>query len=99
MLATPQSSKLAQLRAKTDQDLVALIDNALDLGLLLTANEPDVDPVGVLRRRAADIYADSVMLVAVVENVRARQRLQGRLTQLRVALDRQVRVQRLGASV
>jgi hypothetical protein len=57
--ATSQSSKLAELRAKTDRDLVCIIDNALELGLLLAA---DLDPAGVLHRRAADIYADTVML-------------------------------------
>jgi hypothetical protein len=88
MTATAQLSKLAELRAKTDRDLVSLIDNALGVGLLLAANEPDVDPAGVLHRRAADIYADTVMLVEKVENVGARRRLEGRLKQLRKSLDR-----------
>jgi hypothetical protein len=70
MSATAQLSKLAELRAKTDRDLVSIIDNALKLGLLLASNEPDVDPAAVLHRRAADIYADTVMLVGKVENVR-----------------------------
>ena len=88
MSATAQLSKLAELRAKTDRDLLTIIDNALDLGLLLAANEPDVDPAGVLHRRAADIYADTVMLVDRVDNVRERRRLEEKLRQLRESLER-----------
>ena len=91
MTATAQLSKLAELRAKTDQELVSIIDNALEVGLLLAANEPDVDPAGVLHRRAADIYADTVILVEKVEDVRERRRLEEKLRQLRHALDSQVR--------
>jgi hypothetical protein len=88
MSATPQLSKLAELRARTDRDLVSIIDNALEVGLLLAANEPDVDPEGVLHRRAADIYAETVMLVEKVENVRERRRLEDRIKQLRESLER-----------
>jgi hypothetical protein len=88
MTATAPLSKLAELRAKTDRDLVWLIVNAVGLGLLLAANEPDVDPVGVLHRRAADIYADTVILLDKVENVRERLWLEGRLEQLRESLER-----------
>ncbi len=93
MSATAQLSKLAELRAKTDRDLLTIIDNALDLGLLLAANEPDVDPAGVLHRRAADIYADTVMLVDRVDNVRERRRLEEKLRQLRESLEQQRRAQ------
>jgi hypothetical protein len=72
-----------------------LIDNALDLGLLLAANEPVVDPAGVLHRRAAGIYADTVMLVEKVEDGRERRRL-GRIRQLREILERR-QVQVVGA--
>jgi len=88
MSAPAQLSKLAELRAKTDRDLVWLIVNAVGLGLLLAANERDVDPVGELHRRAADIYADTVILVDKVENVRERLWLEGRLEQLRESLER-----------
>ena len=91
MSATAQLSKLAELRAKTDRDLVSIIDNALEVGLLLAANEPDVEPAGVLHRRAAaDIYADTVMLVQRVEDVGERRRLEEKLRQLRNSLDRHV---------
>ena len=96
MSATAQLSKLAELRAKTDRDLVSIIDNALEVGLLLAANEPDVDPGGVLHRRAADIYANTVMLVQKVENVGERRRLEGRLKQLGESLERR-RAQVVGA--
>jgi hypothetical protein len=99
MTATAQQSKLAELRARTDRDLVRIIDNALEVALLLAANEPDVDPAGGLHRRAADIYADAVMLVEKVEDVREQRRLEGKLRQLRNALDRQVQVQKASASV
>jgi hypothetical protein len=87
MSATAQLSKLAELRAKTDRDLVRIIDHALEVGLLMAANEPDVDPSGVLHRRAAEIYADTVMLVSKVEDLGERRRLEGRLKQLCKSLD------------
>ncbi len=72
---------------------MSIINNALEVGLLLAANEPDVDPEGVLHRSAADIYADTVMLVEKVENVGERRRLERRLRELRNVLDRRVPVQ------
>jgi hypothetical protein len=86
-MSATQLSKLAELRAKTDRDLVSIIDNAVELGFLLAANEPDVDPAGVLNRRAADIYADTVMLVQKVEALRERRRLEEKLRQLRESLE------------
>ena len=81
------TSKLAELRAKTDRELVSIIHNALEVGLLLAANEPDVDPVGVLHRRAADIYANTLMLASKVEDVGERRRLEGKLRELRETLE------------
>ena len=86
-MPTSDLSKLAQLRAKTDRDLVALIDKALENGLLLADVEPDVDAAGVLHGRAADIYTDTVMLVALVEDMQERRRLEDKLDRLRSALD------------
>lgn len=80
-------------------ELALLIDNALDLGdlgLLLAANEPVVDPAGVLHRRAAGIYADTVMLVEKAEDGRERRRRLGRIRQLREILERR-QVQVAGA--
>ena len=87
MTTASQCSKLAELRAKTDRDLVCLIDNALDLSLLLAANEEDGDPVGVLHGRAANIYADAVMLVEKVEDVQEQRRLEEKLRRLLQSLD------------
>jgi hypothetical protein len=81
-----------QSSGDSDRDLVSIIDNALKVGFLLAANEPDVDPHGVLHRRAADIHADMVMLIEKVEDVRERWRLGEKLRQLRCALDRQVQM-------
>src|SRR5216684_4193714 len=97
MTATAQLSKLAELRAKRDRELVSIIDNALEVGLLLAENEPDVDPAGVLHRRAADIYADTLMLASKVEDVGERRRLEEELKQFRHALDRWARVQMASA--
>ena len=89
MTATSNSSKLAQLRAKTDRDLAAIIENALDLGLLLAA---DIEPASPLHRKALDFYATSVMLLEKLEDVGEQQRLEAKLSQLRDALDRRVQV-------
>ena len=99
MRGASELSKLGELRAKTDRDLVVIIDNALEVGFLLAANEPDVDPAGVLHRRAARIYADTVTLVAVVEDLGARRRLEKKVRQLRNVLDRETHVQTASASV
>jgi hypothetical protein len=87
MTATAQLSKLAELRAKTDRELVSIIDNALQVGLLLAANEADLDPAGVLHRRAADIYGDTAMLVEKVEDGRERRRLEEKRRRLRKSLE------------
>jgi len=47
MSGTAQLSKVDELRARTDQDVVHLIDEALEVVLLLAANERDVDRAGV----------------------------------------------------
>jgi hypothetical protein len=88
MSATAQPSKLAELRAKTDQDLVRIIGNAVEVGLLLAVNEPDVDPAGVLHRRAEEIYGNTLMLIPRIEDVSERRRLEDRLRVLRTSLDR-----------
>ena len=97
MSATAQLSKLAELRAKTDQDLVSIIDNALEVGLLIAATETHVDSARPFHGRAEEIYANTVMLISKVENLRERRRLEERLRELRNALDKRLRVQ-VGAS-
>jgi hypothetical protein len=87
-MSAARSSKLAELRAKTDQDLVSLIDDALQVGLLLSAGEPDGDRADVLHHRAAHIYTDTMMLVEKVENARERWRLEEELREFRQNLER-----------
>lgn len=88
MSATAPLSKLAELRAKTDQDLVRIIDNAMEVGFLLVATDRHVDSAKQLHGRAEEIYANSLMLLPKVEDVNERRRLEGRLNQLRESLDR-----------
>jgi len=64
-----------------------IIDNALEVGLLLAANEGDVDSAGAPHRKAAGIYADSVMLVEKVDDVGERRRLEEKLRRLRESLE------------
>jgi hypothetical protein len=82
MTATAQLSKLAELRAKTDQELVSIIDNAMEVGILIAATDKHVDSAGRLNDRAADIYSNTVMLISKVENLSERRRLESWLQQL-----------------
>ena len=87
MSATAQLSKLAELRAKTDKDLVSILDTTLELGLLIAATEMHVDSTGRLHGRADKIYANTLVLVSKVEDLGERRRLEGRLKQLCKSLD------------
>jgi hypothetical protein len=76
-------SKLAKLRAKTDNDLVWIITNAVELGMgLVSAKSAD----GPLRARAADLYAHASILLTKVEDNGGRRRLEDKLERLRGAL-------------
>jgi len=88
MSVTTQLSKLAELRAKTDRDLVRIIENALEVGLLLGATNTPVDSAERLHGRAEEIYANTLTLLPKVEDVSERRRLEGRLKLLRENLDR-----------
>ncbi len=88
MSATAELSKLAELRAKTDQDLMRIIDNALEVGLLLAATDTHVDSAMQLHGRAEEIHADTLMLIPKIEDVSERRRLEDRLELLRERLDR-----------
>jgi hypothetical protein len=87
MSATAQLSKLAELRAKTDQDLVSIIENALEVGLLLGATDTHVDSAEPLHGKEEEIHADTLMLISKVEDLGERRRLEDRLKELRENLD------------
>jgi hypothetical protein len=76
MIATAQLSKPAELRAKTDQDLVRIIDNAVEVGLLLVAADTHDDSAIQLQGRAEETYANALMLLAKIEDENERRRLE-----------------------
>jgi len=86
MSAPAPLSKLVELRAKTDRDLVRIIGNALDVALLLAGTQ--VDSAGLLYGRAQEIYADTLMLLPKVEDVSERRRLERLGRVLRERLER-----------
>jgi hypothetical protein len=85
MTALSEMSKLAELRAKTDQDLVHLIGNALELGIQCASAAPSTR--GTLRAKAQDIYANALMLLPKIENVRERRKLSDQAGRIRQLLD------------
>ena len=87
MSATAQLSTLSELRAKTDRELVRIIDNALEVGLLIAATDTHVDSAGRLYGRADKIYANTLTLLPKVEEMSERRRLAGKLKQLRDTLE------------
>jgi hypothetical protein len=92
-------SKLSELRAKTDRELIELIGNELQLGFHLAviageAKRENDFPFGEQpRSRAEQAYAEARRLLPKVEDVSEHRRLEEKLNQLREALDRQPRVQ------
>lgn len=86
MTAVSEVSKLAELRAKTDRDLVRILANALELGVQCASAAPD--SASPLYGRAKAIYANAVQLIPAVEDRTRRQRLENKLDQLRNSLDR-----------
>ena len=78
--------------AHVEPDVVRLIDNAVELGIRLAT--ADSSPTGRLRTRAANIYADVMVLAANVEDESDRQRIKEKLRGLSAALG----MQTLGAS-
>jgi hypothetical protein len=85
MSATAQLCKLTELRAKTDRDLVWLIDNGLEM--LLPLADTHGDSGTPLPARAQEIYANNLMLIPKVEDVGERRRLEEMLKQLRERLE------------
>jgi hypothetical protein len=97
MTALSEMSKLAELRAKTDRDLVHLVGNALELGIQCAAAA--VSTHGTLRARAEDIYANALMLLTKIENVGERRKLSDKAGRMRELLDRSTIAQAVSCSV
>ena len=93
MSGTAARSKLAELRLKTDQQLVGIIDSVLELGLHFarlaegptSANSFDFGPPAHVN--AAKAWAEALKLLPKVDNLSERRRLEWKLKQLRDALD------------
>ena len=84
---TATAPKLAELRAKTDRELVRIIDNALEVGLLLAASDTQNDSARRRHGRAQEIYANTVTLLPKVEDVSERRRLEGGMKEFREGLE------------
>ncbi len=83
MTMTPEVSKLAELRARTDRDLALVLGRALELGIQCASADRTA---GTLHQRAEHIYADVLMLLPKVEDATRRQRLENKLERLRESL-------------
>ena len=86
--------KLAELRAKTDRELVWVIDRELELGLrfaLLAEQTETANGLGPARGshvRAEAAYAEAAKLLPRVDDPGERRRLERKLKHLRDALGR-----------
>jgi hypothetical protein len=91
-------SKLAELRARTDRQLIKIINSELERGLhlaLLAAETKSAYDVGATEPsyvEAEKACAYAVSLVSKVDDTDERRRLDSKLTRLRAALDGQRRV-------
>ncbi len=85
MISTSEFSKLAELRAKTDRELIRLVANALELGIQCASASNS--PSGPLRDKAEEIYMDTFALLSKVENLNERRRLELKQKGLRQLLD------------
>jgi|SRR5690349_24996400 hypothetical protein len=72
MESTVNLSKLAELRVRTDRDLVSVIDHELELGL--RSHIP-----------AAKVWVEALKLLPAVENLTERRRLEKKAMQLEQA--------------
>jgi hypothetical protein len=91
-------SKLAELRAKTDRQLIQIINTELERGLHLallaaeTKSGYDSDGAELPYVVAEKTCAYALGLVSRVDDTNERRRLESKLTRLRAALDGQRRV-------
>src|SRR5579859_1809423 len=98
MTKIPNVSKLAELRAKTDRQLIQIINNELERGLhlvLLAAETNSAYKFGDATSpdaSAENACAYALKLVSRVYDTGERDRLESKLLRLRAALDAQRRV-------
>jgi len=83
-----RTSKLAELRAKTDRQLVGIINQQLEFALYLarmaedTNSSGDFDSARADRFRAEKTYTDVAQLLSKVDDLDERQRLEHKLSRL-----------------
>jgi hypothetical protein len=87
MSVARELSKLAELRLKTDRDLVQVIGQALENALSIVAPDRSADSAARLRGRAEKIYAKVATLIPKVEDPAERRGLEARLSLLREGLE------------
>lgn len=90
MSHTSDAVTLESLRAKTDRDLIVIIDRALERGLDLLRAHPNGNPAEQYSAEAERAYALARKLLPVVHRLTDsdRHRLQSKLAELGSALDR-----------
>ena len=97
-MKNPNVSKLAELRARTDRQLIQIINNELERGLhfALLRTEPhsayDLGDTETAAAEAENACAYALSLVSRVDDAEERQRLESKVLRLRAALDGQRRV-------
>jgi hypothetical protein len=79
-----QRSKVTELRAKTDRDLVTLVKRELDRAVAMAMSGA---AVSLSLSRAEAAYARAKALLPVIGGARERATLATRLSELRAALD------------
>ena len=97
MTVISKLSKLAELRARTDRDLVRILASTLELGIRFAS--PFLGSDGPLRARAERIYANAEALVPTIEDAAQRRRLENKLAQLREFLYTETRAQAVTSTV
>ena len=87
MMNPPEVFKLAELRAKTDRELLIVVETELERGLTLA--HVAASKGSVLHQRAENFHAQIARLLPRIAglSVDEQRRLQAKLTELRVTLD------------
>ena len=94
MADVSQFSKLAELRRKTEQELVGLLGDGLELGFHLArvaaeTNNTTNDSAKSFAQ-AEDVHAEISKLLHKVDDATERRQLEKKLNELRETLDRQM---------